>query len=299
MMGAPRIAVLCPVHRRVRVVAAQIDNYHRFHGAAAFHVLHVAQAAEPELTDLAQHLQTPAEVHLNRDGWMTSQRCVFGAVLSNALYLRRHFAGAYTHVYFHSDADLLVHGDLPATVTRHANGFQAVPIRPGWAHWRRCRVDPAFAALLARLGLEAAGLSYGRQAGAFFTAALWEEMIDLALAVFDRAHFDDPARHWPVEEVLFPTLARRLLGPGARHGRSIVRTREIDYSKGPDARGHPDNVVRPEDVRALIARADGPDDCLGLKWFSPDLDHPARRLLEETGPERTGGPQRADGATGP
>lgn len=279
-MGAPRIAVLCPVHRRVQVVAAQIDNYHRFHGAAAFHVLHLAQAAEPELADLAAHLQTPAEVYLNRDSWMTRQRCVFGAVLSNALYLRRHFAGAYTHVYFHSDADLLVHGDLPATILRHASGFDVGPIRPGWWHCRRCRADPAFAALLGRLGLDTADASFGRQAGAFFTAAMWEEMIDLALAVFDRAHFDDPDHQWPVEEVLFPTLARRLLGPGARHGRSIVRTRKITYRKG---RGHPDNVVQPEDVRALIARARGPDDCLGLKWFSPDLDHPARRLVGSLG----------------
>ena len=284
-----RVVVLCPVHRDVRFVTAQIDNYFRFHGHSGAHVLHLSSTADPEFRNLNDYLRTPAQLYLNTDSWNTSYRSVFGAVLSNSLYLREHLSGSYTHVYIHTDGDLLFCGDLLKTVAQAGNGFSCSPLGEAdyWPHYERCMDDPDFSALRAELGLSSTELWFGRQEGAFFTADLWERIVTLALQFFDRESFANVSAHWPVEEVVIPTLAVKLLGRARGFARPIVRTKEIrSYAGGFEEARHAEvNVVQEEDIRARLVRR-ATDECLGLKWFSRDLAHPARLLVESLTQQR-------------
>ena len=281
-VASPRIAILCPVHKDVRFVASQIDNYFAFHGDSAIHVLHLSRSADPEISDIRKYLRSPAKVLINDVSWQTSYSCIFGAILSNGKYLRHRLGGWATHVYIHTDGDLLVHGDLSQYVANRGQAYSGHELLAAshWIHYEACKRDPVFAALRADLGIEEDQIFFGRQEGAFFEIREWERMLDVALNYFASETFEDVQEHWPREESVIPTLMKLIANDQTMTGIPVVRTKELKFASCSDLRGDERNVVQPDDICAAIATA-GFDECIGIKWFSRDLDHPARKYLAE------------------
>lgn len=207
------------------------------------------------------------------------------AIISNARFVERELAGWYTHVYLHTDGDLLVKGNLIRKIDLEGNAFSADLFRPSesrWVHIGRMMQDSCFSSMIADTGLKENSLFSGRQEGSFFVKEVWLEIVKLLSAHYSPRAFSRYERHWPIEEVAIPTIARLVLGENYRQGQITVKTKEpvVSEGNGELRRNLPDNVVQKSDIETLLQNSKRAT-CVGIKWFSRDLDHPARKYVAE------------------
>jgi len=281
--GKPlRVAIFSAVHAYPHLIEAQLKNYYRFHGETAFHVLHPSQEGHEKLSAWFNQMETDAEVYLCDQPWPTNPACVLGAILACHDFLTETIRQPYTHVYCHSDADLILKGDFAATILRHGNAFSTKRVVPEWMHFNAMQADEALQRTLASVGHQGSAF-LGRLSGSFFERDLWDRMIGRIKTCFSRALLQDMKRNkrlWPIQEVIFPTLASALLGTETRVRQPVLATKEATvFYKGVDPRSLPENVLTPEDIDALL-RNHPDDELLTAKWFSRDRSDPARHLVE-------------------
>lgn len=276
-----RVAILCPVHKNISRVAAQIDNYFHFHGDNAFHILHLSKDGDQEIENVGEYLKTDAKVMVNKDSWPTSFKCAFAAFISNTRYLKENFADQYTHVYLHTDGDLLFHGNLLKTIDNHQNCYSRFPIPTQWSHYAAFSKDSRILSLSEELSVPTSQFTFGRQEGSFFQANLWHEMMDIAERHFPKESFEHSGRSWAVEEVFLSTIPMKLL-EGKGSSRPVIRTKELQNYDNSDeqTRTIDENMLMPEDIMRFVTQQSS-DYCAGMKWFSPDLEHPSRQLVQK------------------
>jgi hypothetical protein len=240
------------------------------------------------LADIKKYLSSPAKVLINPSRWQTGYGCVFGAIISNAIFLREEVGDWATHVYIHTDGDLLVKGDLSKYVATHDCAYQRHVLTGGsaWRHRDACLKDPVFSEIRSSIDRADGPISFGRQEGAFFDRITWDSLIDIAKEFYTADVLEDVDRHWPMEEAVIPTIAEHVLKDRPRLARSVIRTKQITQLTSSDFRNAEENVVQPVDIQAIIA-ASHPDECVGIKWFSRELDHPARKYVAELIRNRT------------
>jgi len=274
------IAVICPVHDNVEKVAAQIKNYAGIHGQNAIHFLHPSIEGGEDFSQIKAQYEIECEVVICQDQWPTNYQCTVGAAISATRELME-YSGDISHVYYHSDGDLLVHGGFVDTIVSRNNGYASRTIDPQKHKQKRELADPRFRAIREEMGLQDSDIRVGRIEGCFFEFGVWQEMLDLISKYYSK-EFLEKATHWPLEAGIFPTLARKILDQEKSQTRQLIRTKYVKPEKVTDHVRHMEHShIQIDDI--IRERGHNKQNlCFGLKWFSPDLNHPARQFLTKT-----------------
>ncbi len=274
-----RIAIFCPVHGNPPLVRAQLRNYHYFFEDEALHILHPSLEGVISNSIVNEWDDKFGNIQLSNIQIMTSWRSVMGAFIANTRFLRNHPGHSIQYVYLHTDSDLLVRGDIPNWIYSNEIGFGGNPTSPDW-NWpyiSHVYESGPFRDLLNEMGIGNGDILIGRQEGAFIPYDIWDETIHIIERHFPDSYFDDPSNHWPIEESVLPTLLKKLT-PKMQRSSIIIKTKELPQVAGNHYRRDIDaNCIQVEDLHHWISNPD--PECLGLKWFSQDLHHPARALL--------------------
>ena len=267
-----KIFVICPVHRRPDLIQMQLNNYNLSTNFGCKHVLHISKEGRNNFSD-------EDIINLNSNGAIfsienngTSWKCTIGAMIACTKSLD---VSECDYVYVHTDADLIVKGNLRKYIYEKQLGYSCANISKGvkWAHYHKLINDERFSSLRNSLGLSIDDVYFGRQEGAFYPSELWLKIINKISEFYDHNYFDDVESHWPLEEAVVPTLAR-YFSTEIRLSQNIVKTKEWCFE---GERDNPNNCVTVEDLMALYS--DESTECVGLKWFSQDINDDARALV--------------------
>ena len=274
------IAIICPVHTNPEVVAAQIKNYELLHGDQAIHILHPSLEGGIDFSHIKKDNGINCEVLLCKEQWPTHYRCTIGAAIS-ATQMINEIGSEISHVYYHSDSDLLVTDGFVETIQTHNNGYATRSISAVAEKKSRELRDVRFKVMRNELGLNDEDIRVGRIEGCFFEIDVWREMLGLISKHYSKEYLGRET-HWPLEAGLFPTLARKLLDQEKPSTRHLVRTK---YVKPNDVKDHArqieDSKIQIEDI-IQERRKNNQKLCFAMKWFSTELNHPARKFLTET-----------------
>ncbi|TPV55125.1 hypothetical protein FJ444_17865 [Aestuariibacter sp. GS-14] len=274
------LAVLSAVSFRTDLIERQLKNYHLSHGDDAIHFLHVASDGDIN----ADSLEKIPGINVNASSseYKTSNLCNFGGQIANS---KRLFSSSHAHdieyVYIHTDADLIIQGNLLEFVKKKKCAYlQQKPV-PAWPHYNRMMNDPCFSDLRAYFNISADEIVMGRQEGAFFPADLWKEMSFHFEKFYKPDFFKQKDLLWPVEEGIVPTLANRLIKENYSEYKSttpnIVVTKPLKpTSDGKDPRDVSENCVKIEDINTEITKHSS-DSCIAMKWFARIIDDPAAK----------------------
>ncbi|MCF6305115.1 MAG: hypothetical protein L3J33_07080 [Rhodobacteraceae bacterium] len=273
------IAVICPVHRNPEVVEAQIKNYSKFHGENAVHILHPSVQSQADFSKIPSRLKDSCDVRICDKRWPTSYRTVLGAAISATKMIDK-MDNNFQYVYFHTDADLLVSGNLTETIKKYKNGYLCRRPHTRWHPLNVMLADENFLKIRNLLCLDQDDIRAGRQEGCFFEIDVWREMMSIITRYYSKAILADEKSHWPFEAVLFPTLARLILGRESPPRRNIVQTKNFrTVIPGTGLRDIQANMVKIEDI-IRVRNRNRYNECIGMKWFSTDLNHVTRKFLE-------------------
>lgn len=275
----PKIAILCPVHHGAGRVLAQVENYNHLFGSSCIHILHVSKDSVEEYRSLPDSF-FPKNVILNFNSWPTNFRCTMGALASNTSHIQSsEYWPGIDYVYIHSDSDLLIFGNPVEYINNNRNAFSGSAIRENWIHYKRMKADKKYDKIISEIGIPPSEILYGRQEGAFFQKSLWEKIIRVFSSHYDPEFLSRYENTWPMEEGIIPTLANYFLKPEGKIARVIVRTKPMVSNKpGVPMRKNEENLVQPTDIDRLRANAKE-SECIAMKWFSQDLNHPARKHI--------------------
>lgn len=118
-----------------------------------------------------------------------------------------------SHICLASPYLYAFHPGLDEAVEQFDAGLPAqhYPIHPEWSWHGVVSADARLAALARYLGTE---LRCGRADGVFLSRALFDEMLAVLLKFFSLAEIMALDPVYPLEEIVFPTILPRLLGPG-------------------------------------------------------------------------------------
>ena len=265
-----RIAVLSPVHRRPDLLLAQLVNYNKYSNNSCDHFLHVSRDGRGNFQE------SDIETLVNEGGAIftkysngTSWRTCIGAFIACSELIDENI---HDFVYVHTDADLIISGNLQNYIYEHKLGYGSVPIAKAkhWIHSNKLIEDKRFKELRDSIGLSFGDVVFGRQEGAFYPVDLWKKIISEISRYYDASFFDYPDLHWPIEESIIPTLAKKF-SYSSPHVWNIVRTKELTLSGGRD---NPENCINLNDLEKYIGTPG--HQCIALKWFSQNLSDVAR-----------------------
>jgi hypothetical protein len=269
-----KIAVICPVHRRPDLLDFQLENYKKFSNDGCVHFLHKSiEGGSNFSSDVLVSLSSKHNIFFSPYSTGTSWKTCIGALIVCTELINTNL---YDYVYMHTDGDLIINGDLQKYIYRHGLGYSGIFMAgfEAWPHYKIVKNDQRFLSLLNSLDLTFEDVIFGRQEGAFFPINIWLKIIGNISKFYDESFFNNSSLHWPLEEVVIPTLAKKFTDD-AHHVLNIIRTKEPIH---PDGRDNPLNCVNASDISNLTARFSS-DECVGLKWFSQDLLDPARLIL--------------------
>ncbi|MCF6305610.1 MAG: hypothetical protein L3J33_09580 [Rhodobacteraceae bacterium] len=275
------IAIICPVHRNPHAVAAQIRNYASVHGNSAFHILHPSIESKDTFAGFTSKHILNSDVILCKDRFQTSYYTALGAVISATEIINSNHSNV-THVYYHSDADLLVESGFNDTILKHNNGFLSRQAGERWYPYRAMLRDTRFQGVRDHFSIDEPDIRIGRHEGSFFEIELWREMLLVVSKFFGKEALSDTSCHWPFEACIFASVANKLLDGAAPSTSNLVLTKNHRHSeKGKNIRDIEANMLQVEDIISARKR-NRQNRCFGMKWFSTDLDHPARNFVKET-----------------
>lgn len=277
-----RIAVLSCVSFNLELVKRQLTNYQASHGENAKHFLHVASDGDIDAIDL-QYLDS-VDVDAATSAYRTSNLCNFGGQIANSKRLLNSIQ-EFGYVYIHTDADLIIQGNLVEHVNKHQCGFLKQKPSVNWPHYKKMMEDPCFSAMRDYLGVKSEEIITGRQEGSFFPAELWVEMAALFEKFYHEEFFLNRAHLWPIEEGIVPTIASKLIGNAYPDFnptvKNIVITKPLKPApNGIDPREISENCVNIEDIDRTLA-TNSSDTCIAMKWFSRNLNDPAAKYANE------------------
>lgn len=274
-MSHKNVAILSCVSFNFNFVKRQLTNYFASHGENAKHFLHVASDGDISPAELA--LLPDMLVDASSSSFKTSELCNFGGQIANSKRLRRS-QEEFGYVYIHTDADLIIKGNLVEHVNKHQCGFLKHKPSTAWPHYDRMMQDPCFAEIRKYLDISDDEIYSGRQEGSYFPAALWFEMSTIIEKFYPKAFFEEPKLLWPIEEGIVPTIASKLLESRYTYDSSannIVVTKPLKPSTDKrNPRDLSENCVNIADIEKTLK--DKPNEtCIAMKWFSRKLDDPA------------------------
>jgi len=274
------IAIVCPIHKNPEVVAAQVANYASIHGSEAMHILHPSIESTDDFSSISADKNLNCRVLICEESLPTSYKSAIGAVISATREIKK-YGNGISQVYYHSDADLLVSDGFVETLTTHKNGYRTVRIGETWHPYKAMIADEKFSNLRANLGIKNDDIRAGRIEGCFFEIDLWLEMVAAIERFFPLESLHNTKTFWPYEEVLFPTLAGKISRMDKPSSPNIVQTKLIrQTAKGKNVRDLEANMVQIADISALRSTLPNKK-CVGMKWFSTDIQHPSRKYLKE------------------
>ena len=281
-MTNKRVAVLSCVSFNSQLVKRQLTNYQASHGNQAKHFLHVASDGDID----AQELLSLGNIDVDAatSSYRTSNLCNFGGQIANSKRLLIS-AEQFGYVYIHTDADLIVQGNLAEYVNKHQCGFLKQRPSVNWPHYKKMMEDPYFSALRDYLGIKPEEIITGRQEGSFFPIELWAEMSALFEKFYHEEFFSNQAPLWPIEEGIVPTIASKLIGNTypdfAPKVKNIVVTKPLKPApRGINPRDISENCVNIEDIKQTLDIGSN-DACIAMKWFSRNLSDPAAKFANE------------------
>jgi hypothetical protein len=271
-MSLKKIFVICPIHRRADLISMQLVNYNNSTNNGCKHVLHVSKDGRNNFTqdDYASFENYGAV--LTNESYGTSWKCAIGGIIACTKLLD---VLEYDFVYVHTDADLLIKGNLQDYIYEKRIGYSCHDLSYGvdWAHYDKLINDRRFADLRESLGLSINDVYFGRQEGAFYPSVLWLKIITKISEFYDDVFFNDLDAHWPIEESVVPTLAK-YYSTETRSCQNVVHTKEWSFDGG---RENPQNCVSVSDL--LLKYNDNTLKCVGVKWFSQDINDEARCMV--------------------
>lgn len=273
-----KIAVLCPIHRRPDLVLEQLTNYRYFSNDSCFHILHISKEGKDNFPETFIESVSSTYGTFTDESAGTSWKCVMGGFIKCSGVLEQLDTD---FVYLHTDGDLLVKGNLTDYIYKNKLAYSGgFPEKSwNWPHYEKMMSDNLFKKMRDRLGIKENEILVGRQEGAFFPKDLWLKIISVVSEYYNDSFYDDVSLHWPLEEALVPTLARHF-SMNSSKVRNIVKTKELMHSSNIGNQRDIDiNCVSIDDVKNILI--DDSSDCVGIKWFSQNIDDPARSLIRE------------------
>lgn len=265
-----KIYVLCPIHRRADLIQQQLLNY-AAHSRNIEFILHPStQGRDQKIID--NLLSFKKIKHLNikftEISAGTSFQCVFGAFVECTKMINELSEG---FVYLHTDGDLIVKGCLDDYIGKYKIGFNPIKVMPDWYHFQRMMSDERFLSLLADQNIDLDDVFFSRIEGLFLPVSVWLNFVDIVKKYFSYDFFNNKDIHWPIEEVLIPTLLMKMNLKPAVH--NIIITKELEEG---GSRDNDRSCVNLSEVKKTLADN---NECVGLKWFSQNSLSPARRYL--------------------
>jgi hypothetical protein len=268
------IAILCPIHRNIELVALQLDNYKKYTDNRCTQILHRSKEGFHNFTlDKISKYKSFDGVRFSRYAATTSWKTCMGAFIACSDLLDR---SEFDYVYIHTDGDLLIYGDLFNYIVSNKIGYSGIYFlgHEVWPHFKLMANDTRLLNLIDSIGLKFSDLVFGRQEGAFFPTSLWLKIINKITEFYDDSYFDEVDLHWPLEEVLVPTLAK-FYSEDADHVPNVVFTKQLLHSGGRD---NPLNCISIEDIQAHRFSQNS-HNCIALKWFATNSADLARLYL--------------------
>lgn len=280
MNNNSKIAALCPIHRNEDLIIEQLKNYDKFSGGELHHILHPSIESKSILsTDFLAKLEREHPVSYARNQAKTRWNCVLFAYLQCTRSLDFQ---STKYVYIHTDGDLIVKGDLYNYINRNEVGYSCFPLKASskWRYYEKMLADPNFSKLRNYMNLSENDIYFGRQEGSFFPVELWSQISEITLKFFTDDFVEDKKKIWPIEEVIIPTLAMSLTKRPPNVSNVVsTKKRSANITAG-NPRDNPDNWITIEDVKKAIQ--DKTSDCIGLKWFSQNMEDDARIFLKSS-----------------
>ena len=274
------IAVICPIHNNPASVAAQIKNYASVHGDSAVHILHPSIESGNTFEGFARNYRFDCPVLTCNNRLPTNYYTALGAAISATTLLDANL-GEITHVYYHTDSDLLVQRGFTELIKMHDNGYRSKIGDERWHPYKAMLQDPRFKKLRDALEIGEDDIRIGRIEGCFFDIAVWKEMFAVIGKYFETETLEDKTSRWPMEACLFPTLARKLLQRDHASTTNLILTKPPQKRDiGKKIRDHDANIVQVDDIVRAIKK-NVHKQCFGMKWFSPDLEHPSRKFVAQ------------------
>ena len=270
-----KIAILCPVHRRPDLLKKQLENYNHFFKNGCIHILHPSKEGATNFDEcFFQELELNHNAFKTRQSNGTSWKSIIGALIACTDELD---LDQCDFVYIHTDGDLLVKGNLSEYIYKNKLGFWGEYPKEsfGWPHQNMMESDQRFARMRHDLGLSFEDILMGRQEGSFYPIDIWKKIISKISEYYNEAFFDSFNIHWPVEEVVIPTLANFYTN-GQSRVPNIIKTKELILPGGRDNR---ENCISVDELQVILD--DKNKQCVGVKWFSQDADDPARIMVEK------------------
>lgn len=283
IVNQKKIAILSCVSFNENIVFRQLDNYKLSHGDNAHHFLHVANGGDICSKNLNSYYNF---VSAKSSKYPTSNKCNFGGQIANSERLLSSINKSdFSHVYLHTDADLIIKGNIHSYVKQNNIAFNRKIVGKNWIHNERMLNDPHFKSIRKYLNIPNEKIFGGRQEGSFFPIELWEEMHNIFTKFYNIDFFKNNQLTWPVEECLYPTLASILMDdehPKKSIGQITVQTKKINHIiKGQNPRDIDDNCVKIEDINDSLQSLPN-QDCIAMKWFSKKINDSAAIYANKT-----------------
>lgn len=273
------IYILCPVHRRADLIEQQLLSY--YSGCpTAKHILH--PSIESRKTALIHSLSDSEIISdinfcFTQASSGTSYKCVMGAFLECSKVLNNKSDG---FVYIHTDGDLFIKGNLTKHIEQITLASSVRRIHKDWWHYEKMISDQSFLAFLEGENINKNQIMFGRQEGAFFPLHIWNEITNIVNKYYDKSFFNQTDLHWPIEEVIIPTLLNHLgYKPIAEN---IVKIKKLNPSKKSqkNLRDLQENNISIKELHEYLRLE---DDCIAAKWFSQNALDPARMSVSILG----------------
>tara|TARA_B100000780_G_scaffold279184_1_gene256264 strand:+ start:5074 stop:5955 length:882 start_codon:yes stop_codon:yes gene_type:complete len=273
-----KVAILSSVSFNFELVKRQLSNYQLSHGNDAIHFLHVASDGDLNASELSG--LDDISVNAESSAYKTSNLCNFGGQLANSQRLFSANSGVKAdYVYIHTDADLIVKGNVSSFVQQKKCGFLKQKPSNAWPHFNKMMSDPCFQAIRKHMAIPDSDVIMGRQEGSFFPIELWQEMSQIFLQFYSTDFFEKRNLLWPIEEGIVPTVAQKLIDSHfpqyAPQSKNIVITKPLKPSgDGRNPRDVAENCVQIEDIDKEITKYKQ-FDCIAMKWFARNIDDKA------------------------
>lgn len=270
------IAILSNIHDNPLLVGEQLRNYFKRHGDSAYHVLHRSKdsIALDTFRTLDELVDPQLRFRFSGVTALTSSSCCFPGILAAWTdVLNVDSLMPPSHIYWHSDSDLLISGHFTSYVQSGYIGLadpRATRMGTWWMYHAAAVRDPRLARLMKFMEASSPEeLRLARIEGIFMPYSDWSGMMAILSDIFPLDSFCSPESCcWPIEEVAIPSILSKLY-PSSRFSRNTVRV-SVDGSRTT-------NLISVDAIDALRGQlSDG--ECAAMKWFSPSPDDPARVL---------------------
>lgn len=277
------IAVFCPFHDRPDLAYEQLANYRKlFKGNAKFFLHLSSDARKKNITEYTLMENMFDDVEIAPESFQTSFNCIFGAFLSCSSHLfEKYKVSDFSHVFLHSDADLLLKDGIYQHIIKNdigfGGGYMKMPCKDDdpWPHARRMYEDSVFVNIIEELALPENSLHRGRQEGAFFPFDVWYEIYLIAKGFYPWDKYFESTKEWPLEEVFIPTICKSVLKV-AGHTKHTVVTKPVTQAGG---RKNPDNAYSIDEVKDFMLN--GEPASFGIKRLPLDIKHPVRKYVRK------------------